>query len=60
MNIKQVKNKNLFETKEEKNCYKLVSLGNIWSSNYFKHKNNGDRNIALSIEHQQMIIQVII
>ena len=54
MNIKQVKNKG------EKNYYKLVSLGNIWSSNYFEHKNNGDRNIALSIEHQQMIIQVII
>ena len=60
MNIKQVKNKNLLEIKEEKNYCKLVSVGNIWSSNYFEYKNNGDRNKALSIEHQQMIIQVII
>ena len=60
MNINQVKNKNLFEIKEEKNYYKLVNVGNIWSSNYFEYKNNSDRSKALSIEHQQMIIQVII
>ena len=42
--------KNPFEHKEEKNCYKPVSVINFWSNNYIEHKRNGDRNKTPSVE----------
>ena len=41
--------KNLFEH-EDKNYYKPVSVGDLWSNNYIEYESNGDRNKALSIE----------
>ena len=39
---------NLFAHKEEENCYKPVTVRNLWSNNYIEYKSNGDRNKKLS------------
>ena len=36
------------EDKEEENCYKPVTVRNLWSNNYIEYKSNGDRNKKLS------------
>ena len=35
----------------EKDYYKPVRVGNIWSRNYIEYEINGDRNKILSIEN---------
>ena len=44
--------RNLFrlkkEDKEEENCYKPVTVRNLWSNKYIEYKSNGDRNKKLS------------
>ena len=42
--------RNLFEIKEEENCYKPVRASNFSSNNYIEYESNDDRNKTLSVE----------
>ena len=35
---------------DEKNYYKLVRVGNVWSDNCIEYGSSGDRNKTLSVE----------
>ena len=45
-----IKDVRSFLKMKKKDYYKLVRVGNFWSSNYIEYESNNDRNKTLSIK----------